>query len=484
MIKDHRHGLIASPARLVLSAPKILAHKMQPNITKTTASTLTLLLIVVSGIAGTSASTVTFIEQIEFEPDSVRQLVISLNETVVVWSNESFAGLSICVASTDSEVAIVTSEPLIFEPSGGEHHSKFRSSFEVTGNFLGYTRLYLLDCSSRNESSAAKPDKESSVFVSVIRADSGMDNYILGTITVLMFFMYINFGCALNLPVVKKTLKRPIGITIGLVSQFLFMPLMSFGLARLLFPDQPALQLGLFFIGSSPGGAASNIWTLVLEGNLDLSVTMTAVSTFVSFVTIPIWVFSLGGVIFEEANIGVPYVKIAVIAITLFVPLVIGVLFQIFLPKVSNFLGKILKPFAVIMLPIIIVGTFTNLYLFKFLTWQLGVAAILDPLLGYLFGAIVSKLFGLDTRDTIAISIETGIQNTAIAVLLLKFALETPESDISAICPVAVFLMTQIPLSILLIFFKIRECRGRKDAEKVIRPDEYVEIPLKRQIST
>jgi len=57
----------------------------------------------------------------------------------------------------------------------------------------------------------------------------------------------------------------------------------SFGLARVLFPNQPALQLGLFFTGCSPGGGASNIWTVALNGNLDLSITMTAISTFASF---------------------------------------------------------------------------------------------------------------------------------------------------------------------------------------------------------
>jgi solute carrier family 10 (sodium/bile acid cotransporter), member 3/5 len=165
----------------------------------------------------------------------------------------------------------------------------------------------------------------------------------------------------------------------------------SFLLARVLFPNQPALQLGLFFTGCSPGGGASNIWTVALNGNLDLSITMTAISTFASFgkqnalldctehffnlifpiAMIPLWVLTLGHVIFEDANLGVPYNKIATIAIGLLVPLIIGTFIQFQFPRLSKFLVKILKPFAVFLIIFIVVfATLTNLHLFTFMNWR------------------------------------------------------------------------------------------------------------------
>lgn len=58
---------------------------------------------------------------------------------------------------------------------------------------------------------------------------------------------------------------------------------MSYGIGYCLFPEQPELQLGMFFTGISPSGGASNIWTILLDGNLNLSVTMTTICTILAF---------------------------------------------------------------------------------------------------------------------------------------------------------------------------------------------------------
>lgn len=72
-----------------------------------------------------------------------------------------------------------------------------------------------------------------------------------------------------------------------------------------LFPNDPTMRLGMFFTGVSPGGGASNIWTAILEGNIDLSILMTTVSTLAAFGMMPLWLFTLGGTIFADANIEV-----------------------------------------------------------------------------------------------------------------------------------------------------------------------------------
>ena len=107
-------------------------------------------------------------------------------------------------------------------------------------------------------------------------------------------------GCAMDLKVVKETLKKPIGPMIGFICQYIFMPLIAFALGWI-FPASEAfgqkasthapMQLGLFVTGCSPGGGASNIWTVMFGGNLDLSITMTAISTFAAFFMMPAWIF-------------------------------------------------------------------------------------------------------------------------------------------------------------------------------------------------
>lgn len=142
--------------------------------------------------------------------------------------------------------------------------------------------------------------------VIVIRENRIIDSVFTGSVATLVSILYINFGAALDLGKLKGIVKRPIGPAIGFMGQFVIMPLvrynfffmaiydwslpifriifqLSFGLALLLFPDNVEMQLGMFFTGASPAGGASNIWTILLGGNMDLSIAMSAISNIASF---------------------------------------------------------------------------------------------------------------------------------------------------------------------------------------------------------
>lgn len=176
----------------------------------------------------------------------------------------------------------------------------------------------------------------------------------------------------------------------------------SYGLGLLLFPNNPALRLGLFFTGSSPAGGASNTWTVIFDGNIDLSLTMSTTSTLASFgkcsdsfhrnrhrhihglclfffeipVMTPVWIFTLGKVIFDSANLKVPYANIGESVFALIVPLAIGFLIQRYFPRVARFLVRILKPASsLLIIFIVIFAIVTNLYLFKLFTWQVSRSA-------------------------------------------------------------------------------------------------------------
>lgn len=136
------------------------------------------------------------------------------------------------------------------------------------------------------------------------------------------------------------------------------------------------MQLGMFFTGVSPAGGASNIWTAILDGNIDLSVTMTSISTFAAFIMMPLWVFTLGEQIFTEGDMAVPYSQISTYAVGLVLPLLIGYLLQRYQKKVANVLARTLKMFATfIILFIICFAVVTNLYLFELFSWQVFIAA-------------------------------------------------------------------------------------------------------------
>lgn len=171
----------------------------------------------------------------------------------------------------------------------------------------------------------------------------------------------------------KEILTRPIGPIICFVCQFLFMPLISYFLGYALFPKAHEMALGLFFTGISPGGGASNMWTILLNGNMNLSIAMTTISTLAAFAMMPLWIFTLGSTIFERANLGVPYARIASMAIGLLIPLGIGLLIQRYFPRAGKVLVRILKPVSLcLIIFIVIFAIVANFYIFALFSWQVS----------------------------------------------------------------------------------------------------------------
>ncbi|KAL1451970.1 hypothetical protein WDU94_006294 [Cyamophila willieti] len=367
-------------------------------------------------------------------------------------------------------------------PNDGSVVSQFKSKFDIQAQFLGYCDIRI-KLKHRNLDSNEDLLVSGPVHTSVIRAVRVIDRVFTISVAALVSIIFVNFGCALDWPLLKSSLKVPIAPTIGFVSQFLFMPVISFVLARLLFPDSIPLQLGLFFTGVAPGGGASNVWIYTLGGNINLSITMTAVSTFAAFVMIPAWSFTLGRLIFAEGNMVIPYRNITTFAVALVIPLAIGYAIQRRLPRLSQLMVRILKPFSgSLILFIVLFAIYTNLYLFKLFTWKIILAGAGLPWFGYLFGYIFARVMRQPPPDTLAIAIETGIQNTGISIFMLRFSLGQPEADMTTVVPVAVALMTPLPLLLYYIYYKYqaRICPSeiKNPTEITTNPHEIVKFPL------
>ncbi|KAK7070644.1 hypothetical protein SK128_006850 [Halocaridina rubra] len=192
------------------------------------------------------------------------------------------------------------------------------------------------------------------------------------------------------------------------------------------------LRLGLFLNGCSPGGGASNMWTHLLDGSLDLSIMMTTVSTLLSFATVPLWVLTLGPVILASGNFVIPFGDIIITVVSLIFPCVVGIALQYFFPKVIPYCKKVLSPFSIFILVFIFtVGVYAYRYTFSIITWKSILAGLLLPLLGYILGLILAGIFRQSWKKCIAISIETGVQNTTIAVIILNVAIPPPVSNIA-----------------------------------------------------
>ncbi|XP_017050804.1 P3 protein [Drosophila ficusphila] len=345
---------------------------------------------------------------------------------------------------------------------------------QVDAHFLGQTKIEvrLYDTQLNSSELPTNWSNDSSLDVKILRPNRVLDHVFLGSIILLMSLLYINFGAALNLDVLRGLITRPIGPCIGFVMQVVGMPLLSYALGVFIFPQAPAMQLGLFFTGISPSGGASNTWTAVLGGNIHLSVLMTTVCNVAAFATMPLWVFTLGQLIFERAGIQVPYEKIATYCGCLIVPLLVGLLIQKRLPRLTRILVRLLKPISgCLILFIVVFAIITNYYLFYLFSWQIAVAGMALPGLGYTFAWLAAKLLHQNAADALTIAIETGIQNTGIAIFLLTTTLESPEADLTTVVPVSVAVMTPFPL---LGIYLYKRCCAPKTTEATASEAERI----------
>jgi len=215
----------------------------------------------------------------------------------------------------------------------------------VNAHFLGQTKIQvrLYDNQGNTSELPTNWSNDSTLDVKILRPRRVVDLVFVHTVIVLMTLLYINFGAALDLEVLRGLITRPLGPCIGFVMQVVGMPLLSYALGIFVFPNAPAMQLGLFFTGISPSGGASNTWSAVLGGNIHLSVLMTTISNVAAFATMPMWLFTLGQLVFERVGTEVPYQKIATYCGGLIFPLLVGLLVQRRLPRVARVLVRLLK---------------------------------------------------------------------------------------------------------------------------------------------
>lgn len=165
---------------------------------------------------------------------------------------------------------------------------KWHGSFVVDAEFIGKASVHV--------EIGEEKQSDNEMFVIITRAKRVIDTVFIVSVASLVSILYINFGAALDLKKVKGVLRRPIGPVIAFLCHFIVLPLVrfgrfftfnsyfiqrgfkilflqyfiqaSYGLGLLLFPNNPAMRLGLFFTGSSPAGGASNTWTVIFNGRI------------------------------------------------------------------------------------------------------------------------------------------------------------------------------------------------------------------------
>ena len=241
-----------------------------------------------------------------------------------------------------------------------------------------------------------------------------------GILAVVMFSIAIDLA-----PRDFRVLARaPKPLIVGLVSQFVVLPVLTFLLVLAVRP-QPSVALGLMLVAACPGGNISNFITHRAGGNAALSVSMTAFATVAAILLTPLNIAFWGNLYAPTAEIlratSIDPVNIAItVGLMLVLPLVLGVTLNARRPDVTRKLRQPLQWVSMaIFVGFIIIALAANWA--QFLTYAGGIAGlvILHNALALGGGYATASLAGLSAFDRRAVTIETGIQNSGLGLVLI-----------------------------------------------------------------
>ncbi len=253
-------------------------------------------------------------------------------------------------------------------------------------------------------------------------------------IILALSLMIIMFGMGLSLTITdfKRVVTYPKAVFIGLVSQIVILPLIGYLIAVGL-DLSPTIAIGIMLLAACPGGATSNLLTHLAKGDLALSVSLTAIASLLSIITIPIIVqFALAEFSNQSQVISVDAVTmIKQLLVIVIIPVSIGMIIK---AKYSKFADKMEKPVkiasAIIFVLVIIGVIFSIRDVFMDYLGEAGLPSIILNVTTMVVGFLLAMLFKLTKPQAISISIETGIQNGTLAITLATIALNNAEYSI------------------------------------------------------
>ncbi len=279
----------------------------------------------------------------------------------------------------------------------------------------------------------------------------------------------IMFGIALNIDLsnFKHIVKNPKAYFLGIGSQFLLLPAVTYLLVALVQPTE-SVALGMILVAACPGGNVSNFITSLAKGNIELSLSLTGSSTLLSVLMTPINFAFWGSLYLHQSSwpypISIDFAQMFLtVVLILGLPLLLGIVFSNKFPLASQRIQKPIKIASVIIfIGFIVVALANNFDLFLRFIHLFFLLVLIHNVLALLSGYLLAATFKLPKNDRRTISIETGIQNSGLAlVLIFNPKIFPPELEIGGMAFIAAWWgIWHIVSGLGLAFFWGRQPKG------------------------
>ncbi len=252
-----------------------------------------------------------------------------------------------------------------------------------------------------------------------------------GMNTINIILALVMYGVALGIKpaIFIEVFRKPKSVLLGMLCQLVLLPAFTCLLAIALTGwISPMMGLGMILVASCPGGNISNFMSSLAKANVELSVSLTAISTALAVVLTPFNFWAWGSVYLHSAAVSaeIPTLVIPLwdvfktIFILLGIPLVLGILTSHYLPKVAAALKKPLQWLSIIIFIAMVVLSFgSNIDAFLKCIRYIFLVVLIHNALALSIGFGVASTFRVPFRDRRTLTIETGIQNSGLGLALM-----------------------------------------------------------------
>ena len=253
-----------------------------------------------------------------------------------------------------------------------------------------------------------------------------------GALEVILAFVMFSIAIDTSVKDFRSIVYQWKAVSVGVLAQFILFPALTFLLVTLLlsldFALYPSAILGMYLLAACPGGNMSNFLSHMAGGNTPLSVLLSAISTLTAVISIPLnfkfWASKTPETAALINEVSLSFWDLASsVVILLVIPMIVGLIFQRIFPNFVNKYKGIIKKIASFCFVALTVGAFiANWRNFLDYIHYVALIVILQNVLAFFTGYWWAKSARLSERDCRTISIETGIQNSGLGLLLaLKF---------------------------------------------------------------
>ena len=271
---------------------------------------------------------------------------------------------------------------------------------------------------------------------------------------IAIFSFMFSIGIGLSVQDFLYVIRNPKAALVGLTGQIILLPLIG-ALIAIVFRLDPHIAIGLMIIAACPGGATSNAFSVLVKGDLALSISLTAMSSLLAFITLPL-IINLSLVFFDygDGTVTLSFIDSAKqLFFTTALPVLLGMVCRFYFPQFSRRISKPIFYFGFACLFYPMISVFRNFGgLIDPSNIIQSTSAILLNVTMMCVGAGLGTLFGLSRSQSRTLSVEVGIQNFALVMVVILIFLK----DLTLITP-AVFYLPSMYLSAFALSYLSRK---------------------------